>query len=198
MSMKTPGTGTGISRETLIAWTQGRVEAYEKVVKATMKQSYAIALGFLGNEQDAKDASQEAYIAAHGARKSFDVNRPFFPWFHRILRNRCLNMLEKRVRSMEVSLDAIVDREEPGSSPERSRLKKKTAAMVWKALFSLSPEHREIIVLRSFQEYSYREIARVLDLSEGTVMSRLFYARKALREALRGMYGEPAADGEGV
>jgi RNA polymerase sigma-70 factor (ECF subfamily) len=196
--MKTPCTGSDISRETLIAWKKGRVEAYERIVKATMKQSYAIALGFLGNEPDAKDASQEAYLAAHGARKSFDADRPFFPWFYRILKNRCLNVLEKRSRRPEVSLDAVAEREEVDSSPERSHLKKETAAIVWKALFSLSPEHREIIALRSFQELSYREIARVLEISEGTVMSRLFHARKALREALRGIYGSPAGDGEGV
>ena len=64
-----------------------------------------------------------------------------------------------------------------------------TAAIVWKALFAIAPEHREIIVLRSFQELSYREIAGMLDIPEGTVMSRLFYARQALREALEALPG---------
>jgi RNA polymerase sigma-70 factor (ECF subfamily) len=182
--MKTPCTGGGIAKETLVAWKMGRTEAFERIVKATMRQSYAIALGLLGNEPDAKDASQEAYIAAHAARRSFDVDRPFYPWFYRILRNRCLSLLEKRSRHPEVSLEAIEHRDETEISPERIHERRESAAMVWKALFSLSPEHREIIVLRSFQELSYREIARVLEISEGTVMSRLFYARRALREAL--------------
>jgi len=195
--METPCTGDGITRETLLAWKKGGARALERIVRATMKRSYAIALGLLGNEQDAKDVSQEAYIAAHAARRSFDVERPFYPWFYRILRNRCLNLLERRSRHPEVSLDAICERSTAEDSPERSHARWETAAMVWKAIFSLSPEHREIIVLRSFQELSYREIARVLEISEGTVMSRLFYARRALREVLAGAGGVPGEQGNG-
>lgn len=173
-----------ISKETLIAWKNGSAGAFERIVKATMRRAYAVALGIVGNTEDARDLSQESFMAAHNARKSFDTERPFFPWFYRILRNRCLNFIEKRSRRREISLDVLVERKDHGSSPDDVVIRKERIESVWKALFTLTPEHREIIMLRSFQELSYREISEVLDISEGTVMSRLYYARKALCEVL--------------
>ncbi len=187
--MTQPYAGDDIPRDVLAAWIGGSESAFAVIVKATMRRAYAVALGFLGNAEDARDLSQEAYVAAHAARSRFDVERPFFPWFYRILRNRCLNALEKRARRPEVSLDVVAERNDPGCGPERTRERRETAELVWKGLFAIAPEHREIIVLRSFQELSYREIAGTLDIPEGTVMSRLFYARRALREALEALPG---------
>ena len=79
----------------------------------------------------------------------------------------------------------LVERQDASPRPDDIVVRKERIDSVWKALFTLSPEHREIIVLRSFQELSYREIAQYLGISEGTVMSRLYYARKALAEALK-------------
>ena len=70
-------------------------------------------------------------------------------------------------------------------SADRELLRRERIEMVWKALFTLSAEHREILVLRNFQELSYSEISDVLGVPEGTVMSRLYYARQTLLEALR-------------
>jgi RNA polymerase sigma-70 factor (ECF subfamily) len=175
-----------ISRETLLAWKKGDIGAFERIVRVTMRRAYAVALGLLGNEEDAWDLSQEAFMAVHRARRSFDVDRPFFPWFYRVLRNRCLNHLKKRARRREISIDAIEERA-GRESPDDLVLRQEKVEAVWKALFALSPEHREIIVLRNFQELSYEEISRVLHVPEGTVMSRLYYARRALLEALRGL-----------
>jgi RNA polymerase sigma-70 factor (ECF subfamily) len=173
-----------VSRETLIAWKKGDKGAFEKIVRATMKRAFAVALGLVGNADDAHDLSQEAFIAAHRARKSFDADRPFFPWFYRVLRNRCLNYLKKRARRREISLDVLEERT-GRISADAEILRKERIEIVWKALFTLSAEHREILVLRNFQELSYSEISDVLRVPEGTVMSRLYYARKALLEALR-------------
>lgn len=173
-----------IPGDVISAWIGGNERAFAVIVKSTMKRSYSIALGLLGNPDDALEVSQEAYMAAHTARKKFDPSRPFFPWFYRILRNRCLNFLDKRVRRREVSLEVVSDREDRENDPELACDRKIIAASVWKALFSIPAEHREIIVLRSFQGMSYREIADVLGIPEGTVMSRLFYARSSLRSAL--------------
>lgn len=173
-----------IPKETLIAWKGGSVRAFEEIVTSTMRRAYAVALGIVGNSEDARDLSQESYMAAHNARASFDTDRPFFPWFYRILKNRCLNFIEKRSRRREISLDVLVERRDRGSTPDDVVIRKERIEALWKALFALSPEHREIIMLRSFQELSYKEISNVLGISEGTVMSRLFYARKALCEAL--------------
>ncbi len=173
-----------IPKETLIAWKGGSVRAFEEIVTSTMRRAYAVALGIVGNSEDARDLSQESYMAAHNARASFDTDRPFFPWFYRILKNRCLNFIEKRSRRREISLDVLVERRDRGSTPDDVVIRKERIEALWKALFALSPEHREIIMLRSFQELSYKEISNVLGISEGTVMSRLVYARKALCEAL--------------
>jgi len=195
--MREPDQVEEIPLETLLAWKDGKVGAFEKIVKSTMRRAYAVALGFVGNEEDARDLSQDAYLAAHRARKRFDVNRPFFPWFYKILKNRCLNYLRKRARRREISLDVLEDRGGQ-SSPENHLLRKERREMVWKALFTLSPEHREVIVLRVFQELSYREISETLGIHEGTVMSRLFYARKAFSEALRGSGAEAVEEGDEV
>ena len=192
--MKSPDQAEVISRETLVAWKSGDKGAFEKIVRATMERAYAVALGFVGNADDAQDLSQGAFIAVHRARKRFDVDRPFFPWFYRVLRNRCLNYLKRRARRREISLDVLEERVGRGSADEEL-LRRERVEMVWRALFTLSPEHREILVLRNFQELSYSEISGVLGLPEGTVMSRLYYARLALLEALRKEGVGPADQG---
>lgn len=194
MSMNSPDQADVVSRETLLAWKKGDKGAFEKIVRATMKRAYAVALGLVGNADDAHDLSQEAYIAAHRARKTFDVDRPFFPWFYRVLKNRCLNYLKKRARRREISLDVLEERAGRGSA-DGELLRKERIEMVWKALFTLSAEHREILVLRNFEELSYSEISGVLGVPEGTVMSRLYYARQALLEALRREGVGPADEG---
>ncbi len=194
MSMNSPDQADVVTRETLLAWKKGDKGAFEKIVRATMKRAYAVALGLVGNADDAHDLSQEAYIAAHRARKTFDVDRPFFPWFYRVLKNRCLNYLKKRARRREISLDVLEERAGRGSA-DGELLRKERIEMVWKALFTLSTEHREILVLRNFEELSYSEISGVLGVPEGTVMSRLYYARQALLEALRREDVGPADEG---
>lgn len=196
--MKQVAKAKDIPSETLREWKLGSVKAFEVIVRATMRRAYAIALGLLGNAEDARDVSQEAFIAAHRARKRFDDERPFFPWFYRILRNRCLNFIQKRSRRREISMDVLAERADNRARPDRDMIRGERIEALWRALFTLSPDHREVIVLRTFQEFSYREIAESLGISEGTVMSRLFYARRALAKAL-GAGGEHTnAEGDGV
>ena len=87
-------------------------------------------------------------------------------------------------------MDVLVEKESKGASPDSILIRKEDAEALWEALFNLSPDHREIIVLRSFHELSYKEIAETLGISEGTVMSRLFYARKALYGVLKDRIGK--------
>ncbi len=187
---------TDVSRETLLAWKEGSAEAFEEVVRTTMRRAYAVALGITGNSEDAHDLSQEAFMAAHRARASFDVDRPFFPWFYRILRNRCLNFLRKKAGRREVSIDALVEKPGRSESPETGVMRKERARALWRAIQELSPEHREIVILRSFQELSYREIAATLGISEGTVMSRLYYARRSLYGKLKDICDDLYREGD--
>lgn len=190
------GQQADVDRATLRAWKRGSVRAFERIVKATMRRAFAVALGLVGNVEDAWDVSQDAYMAAHNARRSFDTERPFFPWFYKILRNRCLNHIERRTRRREISLDVLVERQDRTASPESVMIRKEQKEALWKVLFTLSPEHREIIILREFQELSYKEISEVLGVSAGTVMSRLFYARRALADALKQAGIQPFGWGE--
>jgi len=185
-----------ISKETLRAWKEGSVEAFEEVVRTAMKRAYAVAAGILGNAEDAYDLSQEAFMAAHRARATFDLERPFFPWFYRILRNRCLNFLRKKAGRREVSIDLLIEKPGRSESPDRGVMKKERAEALWKAIQDLTPEHREIVILRSFQELSYREIAETLGISEGTVMSRLYYARRSLYGKLKDICDDLYTEGD--
>lgn len=194
--MKDGTTAAGIAKETLQAWIDGSTPAYDEIVRATMRRAFTVALGIVGNVEDARDLSQEAFMTAHRARATFDVERPFAPWFHRILRNLCLNFLRSKASRREISLDALVERPARNESPARSAIRSDRAAAVWKAIQQLTPEHREIVVLRSFEELSYREIAGALGISEGTVMSRLFYARRALYRLLKDICGDKDVEGD--
>ena len=185
-----------ISKETLRAWQEGCVKAYEEIVRAAMRRAYAVALGIVGNAEDASDLSQEAFMAAHKARATFDLERPFFPWFYRILRNRCLNFLRKRANRREVSMDILIEKPGRTEAPDRGVMKKERAEALWQAIQELTPEHREIIILRSFQELSYREIADTLGISEGTVMSRLYYARRSLYGKLKDICDDLYIEGD--
>lgn len=142
------------------------------------------ALGFLGNREIAREAAQEAMMKAYAARERYDVGKPFYPWMYRIVKNTCLDILAKRRRRPRAALDV-----ERFADTRRSPLEEVQVARdqvhLWSAMEGLSDTHREIINLRHFQDLSYSEIAEVLGIAEGTVMSRLFRARSALAAVMR-------------
>ena len=112
------------------------------------------------------------------------------PWFHRILRNTCFSFLRKQGRIRATSLSGQVD-DDPdwdlaaeADAPSAALERNETQALFWKAMNTLSARDREILVLRQFKDLSYREIAHALEIPEGTVMSRLFHARRRLRDEL--------------
>ncbi|MBN2185164.1 MAG: RNA polymerase sigma factor [Candidatus Krumholzibacteriota bacterium] len=187
---------TEISKEILLEWKKGNIKAFEEIVEVSRGRAYSCALGIVGNIEDARDLSQEAFMAAYNARKSFDPEKPFFPWFYRILRNRCLNFIRSRARKKEISLDVLIEKESTQLAPDAGLMKKENAEALWKGLFTLSEEHREVLILRSFYDLSYKEISESLGISEGTVMSRLFYARKALYGILKDRFDEFPGEGD--
>jgi RNA polymerase sigma-70 factor (ECF subfamily) len=143
------------------------------------------ALGWLGEEQEAREAAQEALLKAWRARASYDPARPFAPWLFQIVKHTCFDAAARRRH-----------RAVPGLEPERVADGSRSAAdgleqaqsdrRVQAALRALSDEHREILNMRHFRELSYAEIAAELGIPEGTVMSRLYRARRALVAALGG------------
>ena len=168
-------------------------EAFEVIVKKYMKQAYFIALGLVGNHEDALDLSQEAFFRAYCNLDHLKKGNKFFPWFYQILRNLCFSHLRKRNKSQS-SLNSLNHEHDetplghqfdPEMVAERNELKER----LWKAIGQLDYKHREVIVLRHFQNLSYEQIAQVLFCSKGTVMSRLYYARKNLKKMLNSEKG---------
>jgi RNA polymerase sigma-70 factor (ECF subfamily) len=170
-------------------WCKGDVKAFEFLVHKYMRRAYFIALGMVGQHEDALDLSQEAFVRVHRHRRTFDPTRRFFPWLYQVLKNLCFTYLKERKNNCSVPLEELT--EENGEQEESRYVNPDCIAerndvrdAVWKAISALKPQEREIIILRHFQELSYREISELLSCSQGTVMSRLYYARKALRRKL--------------
>jgi RNA polymerase sigma-70 factor (ECF subfamily) len=167
---------------------RGDVEAFGKLVERFKERAYMIALGFVGNPDDAMDLSQEAFVKAFKAMRTFKDGADFYPWFYAVLRNTCFNFLRRRKTRKESSLDAaqeygfdVVDGAPgPSASFERGELR----AIVRAEIDRLAPVHKEVILLRHYELLSYKEMAEVLGCPIGTVMSRLYAARQALKARL--------------
>lgn len=169
----------------------GDREAFGPIVEAYRRRAYFTALALVGNREEAFDISQEAFVRAFRALSRFDTSREFAPWFFRILRNLCASAHAKRKRRREDSLEklreegrdfAAGDRFSPELLAERSEAEER----IWRGLAEMDEKHREVVVLKDLQGYGYREIAEILDIPIGTVMSRLYHARRKLKETLLG------------
>jgi RNA polymerase sigma-70 factor (ECF subfamily) len=170
-------------------WKRGDKRAFETLVRRHMTDAFYVAYGYCGNAEDARDLSQDAFIKAYQARASFDEARPFYPWLYRILKNHCLNFVT-RGRRHHVSIDDENEHREipsPAATVLENMEETERRRLVRAAIDKLSEDHREIIVLKNFKEHSYKEIADLLGIPIGTVMSRLFYARQALRAVIEEM-----------
>ncbi len=143
--------------------------------------AHAFATQILGNADDAADAVQDALTTALTNPASYDSRKGGLkPWFMRVVRNRCLDMLRRR----RVSTVPVEELEDPVAGPEASAIDAQQRDAVRRGLAAIPAEKREIIVLRDYLDMSYAEIADVLDIAPGTVMSRLHRARLALKETL--------------
>ena len=171
----------------------GDRDAFDRLVSAMRGRAFHVARSFVGSREDALDLSQEALLKIYRARDSYRDGEPFLPWFHRILRNTCFSFLRKQGRARKHSLTGpsteqedeewdIQDLETP--SPEEHAEGQERAQLFWRAFGALRQRDREILALRHFQELSYQEIATALEIPIGTVMSRLFHARRRLREGV--------------
>lgn len=171
----------------------GQSRFYEPLVRAYEPAGFRLALAMMGNADDAKDALQMAFIKTYDTLPRFDLRRPFGPWFFQILRNQCRDMLRSRKAKFNVeALDEGLEQRPAGSErgPERIRQRNAAKELLWKALEHIGPEHREILVLKELEGFRYAEIAQILAIPEGTVASRLYHARRALKDALHDMNAE--------
>ena len=152
----------------------GDQNAYEAIVRRYQGPLFNVALRMLGNYEDARDATQTAFVKAYEHLAGFDRDQRFFNWIYRILKNECLNVLRARRPSEPVSLDLPAGRDaDPVEVQERHHA-------VQAALLALTVDYREVVVLRHFTDLSYEEIATTLAIPVKTVKSRLYTARQQL------------------
>jgi RNA polymerase sigma-70 factor (ECF subfamily) len=143
--------------------------------------AHVLATQMLGNADDAADAVHDAFAKVLMNPGAYDAGKgPLKPWFLRLVRNRCIDMIRRR-RTGSVDVDEL---KSPGTGPERSLEISQRDQELRRALAKLSAEFRQIIVLRDYMDLSYIEIATVLEIAQGTVMSRLHRARMSLKEEL--------------
>ena len=148
--------------------------------------AHALAIQLLGNTDDAADAVHDAFAKVLARPESFDRNKGALkPWFLRVVRNRCIDLLRRRPGnepgSIEQGKNEPID---PGPVPDQQLEIQERDQQLADALARLSVDQRQIVVLRDYLDLSYAEIADVLGIASGTVMSRLHRARLALKEAL--------------
>lgn len=187
-----------LERELIRKCKAGDARFYEPLVRAYEPVGLRLAAAMLGNLDDARDALQDAFVKAYEALHRFDLRRPFGPWFFQILRNHCRDML--RSRQARFRLETVDEHLETrpadaAEGPERTRQRSAAKALLWKALERVGDDHREILVLKELQGFRYNEIAHILEIPEGTVASRLFHARRALKDVLMEMGAEFPLEG---
>lgn len=169
---------------------RGKMKAFQKLVEKYKKPAFFIALGLVGNREDAYDLSQEAFIRVYTSMRKFNPRYKFFSWFYTILSNLCKNHLRKMEVRKNYIKSGMVNAEtnhlkQKNLSPDVLVEKNEMSLRLWGEISKLPFEFKEIIVLKHFQELSYKKISEMLNIPLGSVMSRLYYARKKLKDNLK-------------
>ncbi len=169
----------------------GRDELFEGAVLPYLNSAYNLARWLTRNEHDAEDVIQEACLRAWRSFDTFLAGRDGRAWFLTIVRNACFTWLRKN-RSSGATIQVEEDSQALDSSPDPEELviKNMNSQMIRHAMEQLALEYREILILRELEGLSYKEIAKIIDIPLGTVMSRLSRARQELYLQLSGKLGE--------
>ncbi|HVW24695.1 MAG TPA: sigma-70 family RNA polymerase sigma factor [Polyangiaceae bacterium] len=173
--------------------------AFRKLVERHQRRAFAIAIGLLRSEDDAREIVQEAFLRVHKGLPTFEGGSSFFTWLYRIVSNLAIDAMRKPSRRESEALDPDLGddgAEQPllsrleGTDPldfvRRGEIRRRIEA----ALGDLPPYHRGVILMRELEGMSYEEMAEAMGVSKGTIMSRLFHARKKLQRALADCYEE--------
>lgn len=182
-------------RDTIKKVLDGDSNAFEAIVLANQKNVYNLALKMTKNEDDALDVSQEAFLKAYRQLEFFRGESKFSVWLYRLTYNLCIDFLRKKPKEQMLSLSGYQD--DSGDSfdieipdvrelPSDSVLRKELRNEIADGINELNQSHREILVMREIGDKSYSEIAEILNISEGTVKSRLARARLNLANILVG------------
>lgn len=174
----------------------GDEEAFGQVVQAYYNRVYGVIFRVVPHPEDARELAQATWVKAWQRLGDYKQEARFFTWIYRIAVNTALDFLRKRKRRPEVPLEPVVHEDDDALAMDRQRElahettpademhREEIRAAFARAMEELSPEHRTALMLREVEGMSYEEIAAVMKTRKGTVMSRLFYARRALQERL--------------
>lgn len=180
-------------RQLVLEARQGDEAAFEELVCRHEKKVYNLALRMTGSRDDACELTQDAFLNAYRNLASFKMECSFGTWLYRLTSNACIDFLRREKRRRTISMTCSIDEEEAERqseipdlrySPEAELERRELRRSIASALDSLSPEHRQILILREIDDLSYAEIAAALELEEGTVKSRISRARLQLRRVL--------------
>jgi RNA polymerase sigma-70 factor (ECF subfamily) len=196
----------------LVARAQdGDPAAFRQIFERYRRRAYALALGVVHNPDAALDVVQEAFLRAHRHLDGFEGNASVYTWLYRIVMNASIDHLRKQGRARTVDYDdavAHLESEAPGDAaalipqmlrgnPAKEIARREIREKIDEALGQLSPNHRAVLVMREIDGLSYEEMAKVMKCSKGTIMSRLFHARKNMQRLLGESLG-PGAETEEV
>lgn len=176
----------------------GDRRAFQVLMQRYQRKVYAVAYGFLRNQEDALDVVQESFIKVHRYIGKFEGNSSFYTWLYRIVANLCIDHLRRAKRHRDVEFDDGLRHEgkedsssseplphlAPMGDPSDMLRRKEILAAVEASLEHLSDKHRAVIVMRELQGMSYEEMAQAMKCSKGTIMSRLFHARRNMQKLL--------------
>jgi RNA polymerase sigma-70 factor (ECF subfamily) len=173
---------------------RGDMQAFEELMGRHRDKIYARAFSMMRNEDDAIDLSQEAWVKGWQRLKQFQGDSSYLTWMTRIIINLCLDQLRKHKRQRADSIELLeeesggVERQMPvvTSNPTERLERGELRQRIDRALALLSHEHRTVLILHEFEELEYKEIAKRMQCSIGTVMSRLFYARRKMAVLMAG------------
>jgi RNA polymerase sigma-70 factor (ECF subfamily) len=182
----------------------GDKKAFRKLVERHQRRAFAIAIGLVRDESDAHEIVQEAFLRVFRGLEAFEGGSSFFTWLYRIVSNLSIDVMRKPSRRETEALDpAWLDDgiDQPliaridGADPEDAVRRAEIYARIESALSDLPPYHRGVILMREVEGMSYEEMAEAMGVSKGTIMSRLFHARRKLQRALADCYAEQIGTG---
>jgi RNA polymerase sigma-70 factor (ECF subfamily) len=176
---------------------KGDLTAFEELVARYRDKVYARAFSMMRNEDEALDLSQDAWVKGWQRLVQFQGDSSFITWMTRIVINLCLDQLRKQKRQRAESIESMeedggVERQMPviHTNPTEGLERVELRERIDRAMAQLSYEHRTVLVLHEFEEMEYKEIAKRMKCSIGTVMSRLFYARRRMASLLASLKRE--------
>jgi RNA polymerase sigma-70 factor (ECF subfamily) len=202
-SISTHGRDPVDDRELVAAAQRGDRDAFKTLFERYHRRAYALALGVVRHPDDSLDVVQDAFIKAHKHLDKFEGNASFYTWLYRIVMNLAIDHLRKQRKVKPVELDEArleADGDEPllprilSGNPGQALIDKQIRSRIDHALDQLSENHRAVLVMRELEGLSYEDMAQAMNCSKGTIMSRLFHARRNMQKRLLDLLDHPSAE----